>query len=55
MDALAEVLRVTAAGVGLAAAIVCEVLDEAADRMDPPPLDGYADFAIPAARDGSGS
>lgn len=37
---LAQVLRAAAAGVGLVAATACTVLDDLADRIDPPGLVG---------------
>ena len=40
---VAQCLRVTAALLGLAVTTTCQLLDDLADRVDPPPLD-YAGF-----------
>lgn len=42
----AQALRAFTAGAGLATATVLQLVDDFADRLDPPGLDGYAGFGV---------
>lgn len=42
----AQGLRAFTAGAGLAVATVLQLMDDLADRLDPPGLDGHAGFGV---------